>query len=294
VNTSQLWRVSEFLEQDKLGCLRAFVLAIPTVVSALPHLFIHLASGYSGYGSNVKSSKRPAAYHYLPQPPTYPSLFLGGYWGLNSGPHACLAALPLLPLCQPFFVMVIFKVGSRNLFALGWLQTEILLISASWVARITGVPLAPGLFLRGSCLGTQDSPASVFQMLKLQARTTMPSRNLLLLHLWLFSLKLCSIYSFSCLVWFVYFHYPSCTKIELMSSSPASPQYLLWYRVYSWGSILTLVKYKWDYKNRFGNQALILALTPPTSSYVHSLGLTLLSYEMDLSGLLSRCVTRWK
>jgi hypothetical protein len=34
---------------------------------------------------------------------------------------------------------VFFKIGSCELFDQGWLWTAILLISASWVARITGV-----------------------------------------------------------------------------------------------------------------------------------------------------------
>jgi hypothetical protein len=32
-----------------------------------------------------------------------------------------------------------FEIGSLELFATGWLQTGILLISASWIARITGM-----------------------------------------------------------------------------------------------------------------------------------------------------------
>jgi hypothetical protein len=36
-------------------------------------------------------------------------------------------------------VMGIFKIESHELFAQGWLWTVILLISASWAARITGV-----------------------------------------------------------------------------------------------------------------------------------------------------------
>jgi hypothetical protein len=40
---------------------------------------------------------------------------------------------------SPFFVMGFFEVGSHKLFALGWLWTSTLLISVSWVARITGV-----------------------------------------------------------------------------------------------------------------------------------------------------------
>jgi hypothetical protein len=40
---------------------------------------------------------------------------------------------------SPFFVMGFFKIGSHELFAQGWLQTFILQISASWVARIPGM-----------------------------------------------------------------------------------------------------------------------------------------------------------
>jgi hypothetical protein len=47
--------------------------------------------------------------------------------------------LSLEPLHQPFLVLSFFEIGSRNLFAPVWLQTSILLISASWVARMTGV-----------------------------------------------------------------------------------------------------------------------------------------------------------
>jgi hypothetical protein len=36
-------------------------------------------------------------------------------------------------------VLNIFKIASLELFAQGWLQTLILLISAFWVARITGM-----------------------------------------------------------------------------------------------------------------------------------------------------------
>jgi hypothetical protein len=36
-------------------------------------------------------------------------------------------------------VLGIFKIGSLKLFAWGWIQTTVLLISAFWVARITGM-----------------------------------------------------------------------------------------------------------------------------------------------------------
>jgi hypothetical protein len=54
------------------------------------------------------------------------------YWGLNSGPSAW-ATLPAL------FLWRVFKIGSHGTICSGWLWTEILLIFASWVARITGV-----------------------------------------------------------------------------------------------------------------------------------------------------------
>jgi hypothetical protein len=47
--------------------------------------------------------------------------------------------LHLEPLQQSFFVKRFFETGSHKLFARGWLQTMILLISASWEARITDV-----------------------------------------------------------------------------------------------------------------------------------------------------------
>jgi hypothetical protein len=51
-------------------------------------------------------------------------------------------------LHQPFFVMDLFEIGSRKLFAQGWFWTMILLISASWVAMIPGVSHhRPGIML---------------------------------------------------------------------------------------------------------------------------------------------------
>jgi hypothetical protein len=40
---------------------------------------------------------------------------------------------------SPFNMMRFFKIGSQELLSQAWLWTMILLISASWVARITGV-----------------------------------------------------------------------------------------------------------------------------------------------------------
>jgi hypothetical protein len=55
------------------------------------------------------------------------------------GTGAWPQGLHLEPLHRPFFVMGIFEIGSHGSICLGWLQTAILLISSSWVARITGV-----------------------------------------------------------------------------------------------------------------------------------------------------------
>jgi hypothetical protein len=52
------------------------------------------------------------------------------YWSLNSGPS---------PWVTPFFVKGFFKIGSPKLVIWGWLRTAFLLISASWVGRITNV-----------------------------------------------------------------------------------------------------------------------------------------------------------
>jgi hypothetical protein len=49
------------------------------------------------------------------------------YWGLNSGP---------IPWATPW---AFFWESSWRTICLDWLQTLILLISASWVARVTGV-----------------------------------------------------------------------------------------------------------------------------------------------------------
>jgi hypothetical protein len=54
------------------------------------------------------------------------------YCSLNSGPTPW--ATPPALFCDGFF-----EIGSHKLFSLGWLQTTILMITASWVARITGM-----------------------------------------------------------------------------------------------------------------------------------------------------------
>jgi hypothetical protein len=56
------------------------------------------------------------------------------WYFVNSGPTPSLSHST-----SPFFVKGFFKIGSHRTFCLGQLQAVILQISASWVARITGV-----------------------------------------------------------------------------------------------------------------------------------------------------------
>jgi hypothetical protein len=73
----------------------------------------------------------------------------GGGWGKREGfggtgfltqglTLARQALLPVVPLRQIFFVMGVFKISSCKVFAQAGLE-QCLLISASWMARITGV-----------------------------------------------------------------------------------------------------------------------------------------------------------
>jgi hypothetical protein len=55
------------------------------------------------------------------------------------GSRAWTQGLHLEAVHQSYFCDEFFEIGSGELFAWGWLRTAILLISASWVARITGV-----------------------------------------------------------------------------------------------------------------------------------------------------------
>jgi hypothetical protein len=55
--------------------------------------------------------------------------------------------LHLKPLHQHFFVIGVFKIGFHELFVPDWLQTAILLISVSWVTRITGKSVVPCQFM---------------------------------------------------------------------------------------------------------------------------------------------------
>jgi hypothetical protein len=64
---------------------------------------------------------------------------------LNSGPYTCLAgSLPLEPLHKSFFCVGCFRDRISTTVCPGWLQMAILLISASWVASIIGISMAPG------------------------------------------------------------------------------------------------------------------------------------------------------
>jgi hypothetical protein len=84
----------------------------------------------------------------------YPfAFFFPQYWDLNSGP------IHLEPLCQPFFLWRVFQDRVLWTICLVWLQTSIFLISASWVARITGVShrhLAPFAFYHSLSLCFND------------------------------------------------------------------------------------------------------------------------------------------
>jgi hypothetical protein len=56
------------------------------------------------------------------------------------GTGVWIQGLHLKPLHQPFFMVgFFFEIGSQELFPQGWLWITILLISASWVDKITGV-----------------------------------------------------------------------------------------------------------------------------------------------------------
>jgi hypothetical protein len=50
------------------------------------------------------------------------------YWTLNSGPTP--QVIPQVPSQHFFLWWIFFKIGAHELFAWGWLQTSILLISA--------------------------------------------------------------------------------------------------------------------------------------------------------------------
>jgi hypothetical protein len=81
-------------------------------------------------------------------------IYLFIYLFIYFGSRAWTQGLHLKPLHQPFFVMGFFDRDSWTI-CLGWLWSTILLISASWVARITGLlhqRLAFAYFLIGFLL----------------------------------------------------------------------------------------------------------------------------------------------
>jgi hypothetical protein len=97
--------------------------------------------------------------------PPYSIFFFLQYWGLNSGPTPW--ATPRALFCDGFFQDRVLRTICP-----GWLSVTILLISASWVARITGVShwlLAPycvlfilqywSLLSRGSTTWATPSPS---------------------------------------------------------------------------------------------------------------------------------------
>jgi hypothetical protein len=67
------------------------------------------------------------------------SLSLGFFFFLFCGTRVWTQSLHLEPLHQPYFCDEFFRDRISRTICLGWLWTVILLISASWVARITGV-----------------------------------------------------------------------------------------------------------------------------------------------------------
>jgi hypothetical protein len=69
--------------------------------------------------------------------PFFLSFFLPSFFFYGAG--IWTQGLHLEPLHQPFIVMSFFWDRVSWTICLGWLRTMILLISASWVARITGM-----------------------------------------------------------------------------------------------------------------------------------------------------------
>jgi hypothetical protein len=85
------------------------------------------------------------------------------YWSNRSsflwGTEVWTQGLQLEPFHQPFCVMVLFEIGACELLVWGWPQTMIPLISASWIARITGVSfLGPKMNIPAWVLGNSAFP----------------------------------------------------------------------------------------------------------------------------------------
>jgi hypothetical protein len=95
------------------------------IIFFLPSFFL----GVIGVWTQGFISTKQALYH-----TSRPCLFLlcvcVWYWGLNSGPS---------PWATPPVLFLFFKIGSHGTTCLSWLWTDSLLVSASWVARITCV-----------------------------------------------------------------------------------------------------------------------------------------------------------
>jgi hypothetical protein len=70
--------------------------------------------------------------------------FLMYFFFFFGSTSACTQGLHLQPLHQPFFFLVMdfFQDSVLGIICPGWLPTVILLISASWVAGVTGVGAA--------------------------------------------------------------------------------------------------------------------------------------------------------
>jgi hypothetical protein len=63
--------------------------------------------------------------------------------------------LHLEPHHQPCFVLGVFKIRGSQTIYLGWFRTVILLISASWLTRITGTWCNYGVWTQGVTLARQ-------------------------------------------------------------------------------------------------------------------------------------------
>jgi hypothetical protein len=76
--------------------------------------------------------------HHSPLSSPYPIISYLNEHTFFCGTGFELRAYTLSYSTSPFFVMGFFKIVSQTVCS-GWLQTEMLLVSASWVARITGM-----------------------------------------------------------------------------------------------------------------------------------------------------------
>jgi hypothetical protein len=91
-----------------------------------------LASNYDPPGISL-----PSSYDYRRESPALG--YFKGFVCLFCGTGAWNQGLHFEPLHQPFLWQVFFKIGSHGTICPGWLQTMILLISASGVIKFTGM-----------------------------------------------------------------------------------------------------------------------------------------------------------